>query len=68
MLRTMAFEHKGLRYHLEVEDYGDHESSDTVEIIGPDDDCISSYDTCNTAEVSLIAEARHEIESLSGAG
>ena len=60
-LRTLSFEHHGRHYRLEIEDYGDRESSDTVEIFGPDDTSISSYDTCQTTDAGIIAEARHEI-------
>ncbi len=60
-MRTLTFEHQGTEYRLEIEDYGDVESSDTVEILGPDDRTISSYDTCKTTDAGIIAEARHEI-------
>lgn len=61
MLRTLTFDEQGNRYRLEIEDYGDVESSDTVEIFGPDDESISSYDTCRTTDAGIIAEARQEI-------
>jgi hypothetical protein len=61
MLRALSFEHHGRFYRLEIEDYGDRESSDTVEIFGPDDIPICSYDTCQETDAGVIAEARHEI-------
>lgn len=60
-MRTLSFEHEGKSYRLEIDDYGDRESSDTVEIFGPVGQSISSYDTCRTTDTGIIAEARHEI-------
>ena len=60
-MRTLTFEHQGKTYGLEIEDYGDEESSDTVEIFGPDGGTVSSYDTCKRTDAGIIAEARHEI-------
>lgn len=48
-------------FRLEIDDHGDHDSSDTVEIFGPDGQSLSSYDTCRTTDAGIIAEARHEI-------
>jgi len=60
-LRTISFEHEGKSYRLEIDDHGDDESSDTVEIFGPDGLTISSYDTCRRTDAGIIAEARLEI-------
>lgn len=60
-MRTLTFEHYGQSYRLEIDDYGDTESSDTVEIFGPAGNTISSYDSCCHTDACFIAEARHEI-------
>lgn len=62
MIRNLQFEHRGEPYRLEIEDYGDDESSDTVEVFGPDDAPMASYDTCLSNDSAVIAEAKLEIE------
>lgn len=61
MPRELRFEHQGEPYRLEIDDYGDSESSDTVTIFGPGGDEISSYDTCVSNDAAVIAEAKREI-------
>ncbi|ORW08555.1 MULTISPECIES: hypothetical protein [Mycolicibacter] len=61
MIRTLRFEHEGTAYRAEVDDNNDSESSDTVEVYGPDDRLISDYDTCEHTDEAVIAEARNEI-------
>ncbi len=61
-MRTLSFEHRGQRYELEVDDYGDSESSDTISLYGPDGTLLSSYDTCLSGNRALIAEALREID------
>jgi hypothetical protein len=63
MIRTLHFEHEGKIFRIEVQDYGDSESSDTVEVYGPGDELLSSYDTCARSRAGLITEARREIDA-----
>lgn len=63
MITELHFDHGGRAFRLEVEDYGDSESSDTVEIYGPGEELISSYDSCVHGEASFIAEAKREIDA-----
>ncbi|MEB3023468.1 MULTISPECIES: hypothetical protein [Mycolicibacter] len=62
MIRTLQFEHEGKPYRAEIDDSDDSESSDTVEVYGPDDKLISSYDTCLSHDAAVIAEAKREID------
>lgn len=61
MIRTLHFDHDGKRYTLEVDDYDDSESSDTVIIYGPDGRTLTDYDTCHSRDAAVIAEARGQI-------
>lgn len=62
MIRTLNFDHEGKAYRIEIDDTGDSESSDVVDLYGPDDDWVSNYDTCVRSDAGLIAEAKREIE------
>lgn len=62
-MRELRFEHRGVWYRLEIDDYGDVESSDTVSIYGPSDVEISSYDSCAYTDAEFIGEARREIDA-----
>ncbi len=66
MIRKLEFELPGSRYGLAIEDYGDSESSDTVEIYGPGEELLSSYDSCLVGDAAVIAEAKRELEAVSG--
>lgn len=63
MIRTLRFEHRGKPCRIEIENHGDDESSDTVEVFGPDDVSVSGYDTCLSNGPAVIAEAKHEIDA-----
>lgn len=60
-MREVNFDHRGRTYRLEIEDYGDHESSDTITVFDSDDNEVSSYDSTAHTDAQRIAEARHEI-------
>ncbi|MFZ2241664.1 MAG: hypothetical protein WAV90_19280 [Gordonia amarae] len=60
-MRELRFEHRGLPHLLEIDDYDDVESSDTVTIFGPDGNQISSYDSCAHTDAQFIAEAINEL-------
>lgn len=64
MVRTVYFDHQSATYRLEIDDYGDSESSDTVTIYGPDDSEVASYDSCVHTDEEFIAEAKHELGGL----
>lgn len=62
-MKTIHFDHLNVAYHVEIDDYGDSESSDTVTIFGPDGAEISSYDSCARTDEQFISEATREIEA-----
>lgn len=63
-MRELHFDHQGQTYRLEIDDYGDHESSDTLTVYGPDDREVSSFDSTAHTDFARIAEATREIEGL----
>lgn len=63
-MRELHFDHNGRTYRLEIDDYGDSESSDTLAVYGPDDREVSSFDSTAHTDAARIAEARREIEGL----
>jgi len=62
VIRTLNFDHEGKTFRLEIEDYGDSESSDTVTVYGPEDTEIASYDSTVHSAAAFIAEAKLEID------
>lgn len=63
-MRELHFDHRGQTYRLEIDDYGDHESSDTLTVYGPGDCALSSFDSTAHTDAARIAEAKREIEGL----
>lgn len=61
-MRELHFDHRGHSYRLEIEDYGDHESSDTLTVYGTDDREVSSFDSTAHTDAARIAEAKREID------
>ncbi len=62
MSREITFDHNGRTYRLEIEDYGDSESSDTLTVYDPDGREVSSFDSTVHTDAARVAEARREID------
>lgn len=61
VIRTLHFDHQGKRFTIEVDNYNDSESSDTVVIYGPGGEAVTDYDTCLTRDSDVIAEAKGQV-------
>lgn len=61
-IRTVHFMHNDEKYYLEIDDFGDDESSDGVEVFDASGNSLTSYDSCVHTDAVRITQAIEQLD------